>query len=197
MYKRQVIKGEDEVTGKIYDALDHDQLLWVHACLQLSSIFFFEKTVRKLSEKEKDTYHKENMLSAKLVLIDENKMPQTHKELENWVIDLTRRKQFLLITDVANDVKSIIQTGPVPGHIKPIWPFISFMAFHTLPEEFRNLYGVSQTKWHKKVVNFNLSLLRITRPFLPPFFRLIPPARWARQRIRNRPDLQFKQKSKI
>jgi len=151
----EVIKGEDEVTGKIYDALDHDQLLWVHACLQLSSIFFFEKTVRKLSEKEKDTYHKENMLSAKLVLIDENKMPQTHKELENWVTDLTRRKQFLLITDVANDVKSIIQTGPVPGHIKPIWPFISFMAFHTLPEEFRNLYGVSQTKWHKKVVNFN------------------------------------------
>jgi|TARA_A100001011_G_scaffold372161_1_gene430280 uncharacterized protein (DUF2236 family) len=193
----EVIKGEDEVTGKIYDALDHDQLLWVHACLQVSSIFFFEKTVRKLSENEKDMYHKENMLSAKLVLIDENKMPQTHKELENWVIDLTRRKQFLLITDVANDVKSIIQTGPVPRHIKPIWPFISFMAFHTLPEEFRNLYGVNQKKWHKKVVNINLSILRITRPFLPPFFRLIPPARWAKQRIKNRPDLQFKQKSKI
>ncbi len=193
----EVIKGEDEVTGKIYDALDHDQLLWVHACLQVSSIFFFEKTVRKLSENEKDMYHKENMLSAKLVLIDENKMPQTHKELENWVIDLTRRKQFLLITDVANDVKSIIQTGPVPRHIKPIWPFISFMAFHTLPEEFRNLYGVNQKKWHKKIVNINLSILRITRPFLPPFFRLIPPARWAKQRIKNRPDLQFKQKSKI
>ena len=154
----EVIKGEDDVTGKIYDALDHDQLLWVHACLQLSSIFFFEKTVRKLSEKEKDIYHKENMLSAKLVLIDESKMPRTHKELENWVIDLSRKKEFLLITDVANDVKSIIKRGPVPRHIKPIWPFISFMAFHTLPAEFRNLYGINQKKWHKKIT---CSLTRI------------------------------------
>ena len=137
------------------------------------------------------------MLSAKLVLIDESKMPRTHKELENWVIDLSRKKEFLLITDVANDVKSIIKRGPVPRHIKPIWPFISFMAFHTLPAEFRNLYGINQKKWHKKIVNMNLLLLRTTRPFLPPFFRLIPPARWARQRITKRPELQFKQKSKI
>ena len=193
----EVIKGEDEVTGRIYDALDHEQLLWVHACLQLSSIFFFEKTVRKLTEEEKDTYHKENMLSAKLVLIDDTKMPKTHKELEKWVIELSRKKDYLLITDVANDVKNIIATGPVPPHIKPIWPFISFMAFQTLPEEFRNIYGIKQKTWHKKVVNMNLLLLRITRPFLPPFFRLIPPARWAKQRITRKPDLQFRQKSNI
>ena len=193
----EVIKGEDEVTGRIYDALDHEQLLWVHACLQLSSIFFFEKTVRKLTEEEKDTYHKENMLSAKLVMIDDTKMPKTHKELEKWVIELSRKKDYLLITDVANDVKNIIATGPVPPHIKPIWPFISFMAFQTLPEEFRNIYGIKQKTWHKKVVNMNLLLLRITRPFLPPFFRLIPPARWARQRITRKPDLQFRQKSNL
>ena len=49
----EVIKGEDEITGLIYDALDYEQLLWVHACLQISSIFFYEKTVKKLSDKEK------------------------------------------------------------------------------------------------------------------------------------------------
>ena len=32
-------------------------------------------------------YHEENMLAAKLVLIDVNKMPKTHKELKDWVID--------------------------------------------------------------------------------------------------------------
>ena len=60
----EVIKGKDEVTGDTYDALDHEQLLWVHACLQLSSIYFYEKTVRKLTFDEKNKYHKENMLSA-------------------------------------------------------------------------------------------------------------------------------------
>ena len=35
------------------------------------------------------------------------------------------------------DVKDIIGGGPVPGHIKPIWPFIAFTAFNTLPPEFK------------------------------------------------------------
>ena len=53
----EVINGEDEVTGGYYDALDHEQLLWVHACLQISSIYFYEMTVKKLSEKDKNQYH--------------------------------------------------------------------------------------------------------------------------------------------
>ena len=193
----EVIKGKDKVTGNIYDALDHDQLLWVHACLQLSSLYFYEKTVKKLTDEEKDQYHRENMLAAKLVLIDKDKMPQTHNALKQWVIEFSQKGNNLLITDVAEDVKNIIATGPVPPHIRPIWPFISFMAFHTLPLEFRKLYGIKQKKWHKKVLSFNLALLRTTRPFLPPFFRLIPPARWAKQRITKNPNLQFKEKSKI
>ena len=50
----EVIKGKDEISGGTYDALDYEQLLWVHACLQISSIYFYEKTVKKLSEEEKN-----------------------------------------------------------------------------------------------------------------------------------------------
>ena len=124
----EVINGEDEVTGGYYDALDHEQLLWVHACLQLSSIYFYEKTVKKLSDEEKDKYHTENMLSAKLVLIDIENMPKSHAELKKWVINKSKEKEYLLLTDVAKDVQDIISGGPVPKHIKPIWPFISFTA---------------------------------------------------------------------
>ena len=45
----EVIKGEDPVSKGTYDALDYEQLLWVHACLQISSIYFYEKTVKKLT----------------------------------------------------------------------------------------------------------------------------------------------------
>ena len=51
----EVIKGKDEVSGGIYDALDHEQLLWVHACLQISSIYFYELTVKKLTDEEKNS----------------------------------------------------------------------------------------------------------------------------------------------
>ena len=191
----EVIKGEDEVSGGYYDALDHEQLLWVHACLQISSIYFYEKTVRKLTDEEKDQYHVENMKAAELVLINTKEMPQTHKGLKDWVINKSRSKDYLMFTDVAKDVQDIIAGGPVPTHIKPIWPFIAFTAFNTLPKEFKELYGVKETRLKKIILNFNLKFLKFTRPFLPPFFRLIAPARWAKQRIKRKPNLKFKDKA--
>jgi uncharacterized protein (DUF2236 family) len=191
----EVIKGEDPVTGGYYDALDHEQLLWVHACLQLSSIYFYEKTVKKLTDYEKDQYHKENMIAADLVLVNTKKMPQSHNELKNWVINKSNKKDYLLLTDVAKDVQNIIAGGPVPTHIKPIWPFISFTAFHTLPEQFKKIYGIKTTRLKSFLLSFNLILLKTTRPLLPPFFRLIAPARWANQRLYKNPNLRFKDKA--
>ena len=193
----EVIKGEDKITGGYYDALDHEQLLWVHACLQLSSVYFYEKTVRKLSKEQKDKYHEENMLAAKLVLIDIKKMPKTHDELKDWVVKKSKSKDYLKLTDVSKDVKDIISGGPVPLHIKPIWPFIAFTAFNTLPKEFKKIYGIKTSTLKTILLNFNLYLLKFTRPFLPPFFRLIAPARWAKQRITKNPNLKFSDKAKI
>ena len=193
----EVIKGKDEVSGGTYDALDHEQLLWVHACLQISSLYFYEKTVKKLSTQEKNLYHLENMIAAEMVLVDKNLMPKTHEELKNWVIEKSNEKDYLVYTDVAKDVAEIIAGGPVPTHIKPIWPFIAFTAFHTLPPEFKKIYDIKTTTVKKYLLGFNLSLLKFTRPFLPPFFRLIAPARWAHQRITKKPNLKFQDKINI
>ncbi len=191
----EVINGEDEITGGYYDALDHEQLLWVHACLQISSIYFYEKTVKRLTTEEKNLYHNENMIAAELVLINKKDMPQTHEELKNWVIQKSREEKYLVKTDVAIDVYEIIKGGPVPTHIKPIWPFIAFVAFHTLPKEFKAIYGIKETKFKQLLLIFNLNMLKYTRPLLPPFFRLIAPARWANQRLTKNPNLKFKDKS--
>ena len=193
----EVIKGKDSITGGIYDALDHEQLLWVHACLQISSIYFYEKTVKKLSIEEKNQYHIENMQAAKMVLINIEIMPKTHDELKKWVINKSNQKNYLKLTDVAEDVQDIISGGPVPKHIKPIWPFIAFTAFNTLPPEFKEVYNIKTTKFKSLILNFNLLFLKYSRPFLPPFFRLIPPARWAKQRMSRNPNLKFSEKANI
>ena len=110
----QVIKGKDEVTGGIYDALDHEQLLWVHACLQISSIYFYELTVKKLTNLEKDQYHLENVKAAEMVLVDVNLIPKTHNDLKKWVIKKSKEEGYLKLTDVSKDVENIIRGGPVP-----------------------------------------------------------------------------------
>ena len=193
----EVINGKDEITGGYYDALDQEQLLWVHACLQISSIYFYEMTVKQLSEKDKNQYHLENMKAAELVLVDKKKMPKTHNELKDWVIEKSRDDGYLVATDVANDVKDIIGGGPVPKHIKPIWPFIAFTAFNTLPKEFKDIYGIKDSKIKNLILGLNLKFLKYSRPFLPPFFRLIAPARWAKQRITKNPSLLFSDKAKF
>ena len=61
----------------------------------------------------------------------------------------------------------------------------------------RIIYGIKTSKFKRVIVNLNLGMLKYTRPFLPPFFRLIAPARWANQRIKRKPELSFKEKSKF
>ena len=163
----------------------------------MSSIYFYEKTVKKLTDEEKNKYHEENTLAAEMVLVDKNLIPKTHNDLKEWVIEKSKEDNYLLKTDVALDVYDIIGGGPVPKHIKPIWPFIVFTAINTLPKEFKEIYGISSSKLKTVLVNFNLFLLKATRPFLPPFFRLIAPARWAKQRLTRDPNLSFKDKSKL
>ena len=193
----EVINGKDEVSGGVYDALDHEQLLWVHACLQIPTIYFYELTVKKLTDEEKNQYHLENIKAAEMCLVDRSIIPETHDGLKEWVMQKSRQKDYLMTTDVAEDVKDIIAGGPVPAHIKPVWPFIAFTAFNTLPSEFKKIYGINDSKIKNLILAFNLKLLKITRPFLPPFFRLIAPARWAKQRIKNEPNLKFKDKAKF
>ena len=130
-----------------------------------------------------------------MVLVDKDLIPKTHDELKDWVIKKSKESNYLVKTDVAMDVYDIIGGGPVPKHIKPIWPFIAFTAFNTLPKEFKEIYGIKSSNLKTILVNFNLFILKFTRPLLPPFFRLIAPARWAKQRITRSPNLRFSDKA--
>ena len=129
-----------------------------------------------------------------MVLVDRTKMPKTHDELKDWVIKKSKEENYLVKTDVAMDVYDIIGGGPVPRHIKPIWPFIAFTAFNTLPKEFKDLYGISTSNIKIFLVNFNLLILKI-QTFPATIFSFNSTARWAKQRITKSPNLRFSDKA--
>ena len=54
-----------------------------------------------------------------MVLVDKDLMPKTHEELKQWIIEKSREKNYLLKTDVAEDVFNIIGGGPVPHILNP------------------------------------------------------------------------------
>ena len=191
----EVINGTDEVTGKRYDALDPELLLWVHAALEVSSVWFFEKTVRPLSAAERQQYHEESMIAAELVLLERADMPATFDDTLAYVEDVLASGD-LMISDVADDVADLIRTGPVPWQLKPVWAFISFAAFGTLPDSLKEMYGATWSPLRQRWLDFNLWMLGRIRPMLPRRYRLIGPARWARGRLDGNPDLKLMERSR-
>jgi uncharacterized protein (DUF2236 family) len=173
------VNGIDSLTGEAYDALDHDLLLWVHAALEVSSIYFFERTVRTLTPEERQQYHEENLLAAEFMLLPKDKVPATYVDLEAYVDEVVNSDR-LRMSDVAANVGDIIRSGPVPLAIKPVWSFIRFAAFGTLPEPVRKIYGVKWSPARERWLRFNLAFLKRARPLLPRRFRLIGPARQRR-----------------
>lgn len=184
------VNGTDPVTGGYYDALDHDQLLWVHAALEVSSLYFFERTVRKLTPEERQRYHTENLIAAELILLPREHVPATYEELEAYVDEMVH-SDTMLLTDVAQDVADIISSGPVPKGVKWMWGFISFASFGTLPQPLKQLYGVEWGPWRQRWLDFNLAMLGLIRPFLPERFRLIGPAQIANRRMAGDTDVRI------
>ena len=61
------INGVDPITGKRYDALDPELLLYVHACLVDSALLFERLTVGRLDDAARQRFHEEQMLAAELL----------------------------------------------------------------------------------------------------------------------------------
>ena len=79
------INGVDPVTGRRYDALDPELLLWVHACLVESALLFERLTVGRLDDRGRQRFHEEQMLAAELVRLPRERIPPTVPELEAYV----------------------------------------------------------------------------------------------------------------
>ena len=182
----KVINGEDPATGERYDALDPELLLWVHACLEESTVLFYELTVKPLTPHQKEQYHRENLTAAELMLLDEDRVPSTYEATVAYISE-TIASGRLYVTDVAREVADLIGGGPVPWHLKPIWRFIAFAAIGTLPDEIRRMYGFRFGPIRRTVLDGSLWMLKRLRPLLPGRLRLILPARIAQRRLRGEP----------
>jgi len=175
------VNGLDEVTGKPYDALDPELLLWVHACLVDSALLFEHLTVGALSAAEQQRFHEEQMLGVELLGLPRSSIPPTYPELRAY-IDWMVASDELMVTDSALQVADIIVHPPPEAEYKPVLRAISMWAFGTLPPRLRSEYHVRWTVTREAMLQASLAALRMGRPLLPRRFRVILPAAQAQVR---------------
>ncbi len=168
------INGVDPVTGKSYDALDPDLLLYVHACLVDSALLFEELTVGALDDAGRQRFHEEQMLAAELCLVPRASIPPTVPALRAWLADFEDRGD-LQVTDGARRVLDLFFEPPPEAEWRPVLRGVSRMAYGTLPDGIREMYGLPFGPVKRAAMRATFPAIRAARPLLPPKFRFIQP----------------------
>lgn len=168
------INGIDPVTGKRYDALDPELLLYVHACLVDSAILFEQLTVGGLDDAGRQRFHEEQMLAAELCLVPRATIPQTWQDLRAWLADFEDRGE-LQVTDGARKVLDLFFDPPREAEWRPVLRGVSRLAYGTLPDGVREMYGVPFGPVKQATMRAAFPTIRAVRPLLPPKYRFIAP----------------------
>jgi uncharacterized protein (DUF2236 family) len=176
------VHGVDRVTGRPYDALDADLLLWVHACLVQSALLFERITVGRLDAAGRQRFHEEQMLAAELVRLPRERVPPTVPALEAYVAE-TVASGDLVVTEAARRVAELFFDPPRDAEWRPVLKAVALLAFGSLPPEVREGYGFSFGRGRRAATRATIAALRVVRPVLPPKYRFIAPyQRWRLRR---------------
>ncbi|MGH2678944.1 MAG: oxygenase MpaB family protein [Actinomycetota bacterium] len=181
------IKGIDRVTGRPYDALDPELLLWVHACLIESALLFERLTVGRLDDRGRQRFHEEQMLAAELVRLPRERIPRTVPDLEAYVRDTVRSGE-LVVTDSARAVAGLFLDPPRDAQWRPVLRSVARLAFRTLPADLRAGYGFPARSGERALRSVTFGALRAARPVFPPKLRYIAPYQGWRRRHRGLVD---------
>jgi uncharacterized protein (DUF2236 family) len=168
------INGVDPITGKSYDALDPELLLYVHACLVDSALLFEELTVGALDDEGRERFHREQMLAAELCLVPRDMIPATVPALRAWLADFGDRGE-LQVTQGARRVLDLFFEPPPEAEWRPVLRGVSRLAYGTLPAGVREMYGMPFGALKRGAMRASFPLIRATRPLLPPKLRYIAP----------------------
>jgi hypothetical protein len=87
------------------------------------------------------------------------------------------------MTTAAARVADLFHDPPREAEWRPVLVGVSRLAFWTLPEEVRRLYGVELTPSRRRMMRAAFAFIRAGRPLLPPRYRFIAPyEEWRRRR---------------
>lgn len=179
------VKGVDPVTGRPYDALDPDLLLYVHACLVESALLFEHLTIGRLDDAGRQRFHQEQMLAAEMMRIPRDRIPRTVRELRAYLREV-EASGTLTMTEAARRVARLFHDPPKEAEWRPVLRLVSRLAFGTLPPVVRDLYGVRVDRRRRAAMSTAFAALRLLHPLLPPRYRFIEPYQEWRARVRGR-----------
>jgi uncharacterized protein (DUF2236 family) len=152
--------------GTPYSASDPELMLWVHATLVHSSLAAYERFVQPLTPAERDRYHEEMNLVARLFGVPAEVLPDSFDEFGAY-FDAQLRSETITVTRPARQVAEIILAAPLPAPFRLLAPAHRLATVHILPAMLRDQYGLRWTHLHELALSLAGATVRYgTAPIL-------------------------------
>jgi uncharacterized protein (DUF2236 family) len=152
--------------GTVYSACDPELMLWVHATLVYSSLAAYERFVARLTEHERDAYHREMNLVARLFGTPADVLPRSYREFVSY-FDAQVQGGTITVTPPGRAVAEVILEAPLPTPIRLLAPAHRLATARILPPRLRDEYGLRWTPLHELVLPLAGTTVRFgTAPLL-------------------------------
>ena len=134
--------------GTRYSASDPELMRWVHATLVHSSLAAYEQFVQPLTPNEKQRYHQEMNLVARLFGAPDEALPRSYREFRAY-FDAHLESDTIIVTGPAQKVADIILAAPLPTPLRLLAPAHRLATARILPAKLRHQYGLRWTPLHE------------------------------------------------
>ncbi len=133
--------------GTSYAASDPELMRWVHATLVHSSLAAYQSFVQPLTADERERYHSEMNLVARLFGTPAEVLPPSYHDFRAY-FEAQLRSDTITVTTPARTVADVILAAPLPVPLRLLGPAHRLATAHILPGELRRQYGLRWTTLH-------------------------------------------------
>jgi uncharacterized protein (DUF2236 family) len=133
--------------GTSYSASDPELMLWVHATLVYSSLAAYERFVQPLTADERERYHEEMNLVARLFGTPAEVLPRSYPAFRIY-LETQLRSGTITVTRPAREVADVILAAALPAPLRLLAPAHRLATAHILPPKLRHQYGLRWTTLH-------------------------------------------------
>ena len=133
--------------GTSYSASDPELMLWVHATLVYSSLAAYERFVHPLTADERERYHEDMNLVARLFGTPAEALPHSYDTFRTY-FETQLQSGTITVTRPAREVAGVILAAALPAPLRLLAPAHRLATAHILPPKLRHQYGLRWTTLH-------------------------------------------------
>jgi uncharacterized protein (DUF2236 family) len=159
--------------------------LWVHATLDHTSIDVFERVVRPLAAREKDTFYRESRRFAALFGARFEHMPASWSAFSSYFDDMCASDAIAVGRPAKEIAHALLH--PKQRSLAAVAVWYRVMTAGLLPPKLRTEYGLSFGRKEQRIFDASVRALRAARRATPDALCFVPAYHDAVHRVRGKP----------